>query len=318
MRVAITGCSGYLAGQLIPHLLADEAVSEVIGLDVSPPRMQPPRMSFLQRDIRDADLGESLLELDIDVMAHLAFILNPTKDEDFMRSINVEGTRNILTACESSGIRRVLVTSSASAYGAREVNTPLLNEDTHLPAPEEIGFPYARHKIEQELICDDFKDSLEIIRARPVAVLGPNTDNFIQKMLTQPSLVTLRDFNPELQFVHERDLGFALYCLLKNGENGAYNIAAPDTIPIHDIADVIGRPLRRYSTKILTRVTAMLWRLGRAAVPAEYLPYIQYPWTVDTAKAETAGFKARWSSVDALRQLNARTTDLVRSPADDR
>ncbi|MDA1140890.1 MAG: NAD-dependent epimerase/dehydratase family protein [Planctomycetota bacterium] len=318
MRVAVTGCSGYLAGQLIPHLLADEAISEVIGLDVLPPRLQPPGMSFLQRDIRDEHLGESLLELDIDVMAHLAFILNPTKDEAFMRSINVDGTRNILAACESSGIRRVLVTSSASAYGAREVNTSMLNEDTPLPAPEEIGFSYARHKIEQELICDEFRDSLEIIRARPVAVLGPNTDNFIQKMLTQPSLVTLRDFNPDMQFVHERDLGYALYCLFKNGESGAYNIAAPDTIKIHDIAEIIRRPLKRYPTKLLTRVTALLWRLGRAAVPAEYLPYIQYPWTVDTAKAEKAGFKARWSTVDALRQLNARTTDLVRSPADDK
>ena len=317
MRVAITGCSGYLAGQLIPHLLADEAVTEVIGLDVLAPRLQPPGMSFLRRDVRDETLADSLLDLDIDVMAHLAFILNPTKDEDFMRSINVDGTRNILAACERSGIRRVLVTSSASAYGAREVNTPLLNEDTALPPPAEIGFSYARHKIEQEQVCDEFKDSIEIVRARPVAVLGPNTDNFIQKMLTQPSLVTLRDFNPEMQFVHERDLGYALYCLLKNGERGVYNIAAPDTIRIHDIAEVIGRPLKRYSTKMLMRVTAMLWKIGRAAVPPEYLPYIQYPWTVDTAKAEKAGFRARFSSVDVLRQLNARTSDLVRSPADD-
>lgn len=67
MRIAVTGCSGYLAGQLIPHLLADPEIDEVIGIDVTAPRFQPPGMTFVQRD---DDLDMTLIDLNVDARAY--------------------------------------------------------------------------------------------------------------------------------------------------------------------------------------------------------------------------------------------------------
>ncbi|MBI2191458.1 MAG: NAD-dependent epimerase/dehydratase family protein [Planctomycetes bacterium] len=317
MRIAVTGCAGYLAGQLIPHLLADESVSEVVGIDVSPPKLLPSRMSFLRMDVRNPDLGRHLVDLQVDVAAHLAFILNPIRDVSYMRSINVDGTRNVLEACTSAGIHRVMVTSSASAYGASPDHPARLTEDMPLPDPSGVSFSYAQHKIEQEHVCDEFEDALAIVRARPVAVVGPSMENFIQRLLLQKALIAVRGFNPEMQFLHERDLGLGLSLLVLKARPGAYNIAPADSVRLYDIASILDRPLKLYSPHLLSRMTAMLWRLGRASVPAEYQPFIMYPWTVSVEKMRAeVGFAARWTSVEALRCLTRRFDTLVRSPAD--
>lgn len=318
MRIAVTGCSGYLAGQLIPHLLADSEISQVIGIDVTPPRLLPPGMCFLRMDIRHPDLGGHLRKLGVDALAHLAFILNPMKDLSLMRSINVDGTRNVLAACASSGVAHVLVTSSASAYGASPNNQPGLAEETPLPGPEEVTFSYARHKIEQERACEEFQDRLAIVRARPVAVVGAATDNFIQRLLLQKAIIATKGFNPEMQFLHERDLGLGLYLLLRRGRPGAYNLAPTDSVRLYDIAPILGRPLKLYSPQVLSKMTGMFWRLGRAMVPPEYLPFIMYPWTVSVEKArQEVGFQARHSSVESLRSLIFAPGSVERSPAEE-
>jgi UDP-glucose 4-epimerase len=54
----------------------------------------------------------------VHLLVHLAFILNPSHDEHLMYDVDVNGTHNVLEAGGAAGTPQVLVTSSASAYGA--------------------------------------------------------------------------------------------------------------------------------------------------------------------------------------------------------
>jgi nucleoside-diphosphate-sugar epimerase len=53
-----------------------------------------------------------------DALVHLAFVVNPMHDEQAMYEIDVGGTQNVLDAASTAGTGQLLVTSSATAYGA--------------------------------------------------------------------------------------------------------------------------------------------------------------------------------------------------------
>lgn len=84
----------------------------------------------------------------VDVAIHLAWVLNPIKDAMRMTEVNLGGTRHFLDACARHGVRRVLVASSTTAYGARPSN-PVPLDESH-PVRGEQPFQYAREKAVME------------------------------------------------------------------------------------------------------------------------------------------------------------------------
>ena len=68
-----------------------------------------------------------------------------------MYHIDVGGTQNVLEAAEGAGVQQVLVTSSATAYGAFPDNpVPMTEEHPVRGVPD---FEYARDKAESDRLC---------------------------------------------------------------------------------------------------------------------------------------------------------------------
>src|SRR5438067_7062276 len=130
MRYVITGGSGYIGSRLIERLVGRDDTERVVIADVRPPRSFRPKVEFSELDVRDRDGVRSLLERERpDVLVHLAFVLNPMHDEHTMYEIDVGGTHNVLEAASATGVEQVLVTSSATAYGAFPDNPVPIDED---------------------------------------------------------------------------------------------------------------------------------------------------------------------------------------------
>src|SRR5688572_13160178 len=93
--------------------------------------MRPgPKTEFVKGDVRDFEAMRSLLERERpDALVHLAFVLNPIHDEARMYDIDVNGTEAVLRAATEAGTGHVLVTSSATAYGAFPDNPVPITED---------------------------------------------------------------------------------------------------------------------------------------------------------------------------------------------
>ncbi len=200
MRVLITGSSGYIGSRLLPLML--EAGDTVIGVDINPPSLSNPRFEFHQMDIRDPAL-ESLFQ-GVDVVLHLAFVVDPLRDKEKMASIDIDGTSNVLSACAKHGISRLVVASSATVFGAHPDNPVPLNEDSPTrPNPEHV---YACHKETVERLVADFSrenTGCQVLVLRPVIVMGRRVDNFMSRYLEFPIVPVVKDKNPPLQFVHE-------------------------------------------------------------------------------------------------------------------
>ncbi len=300
MRYVITGGSGYIGSRLVKRLARDEATERIVICDVRPPREQDPKVVYERLDVRDnARAREILTRERPDTLIHLAFVLNPIHDQDTMYEVDVNGTSNVLEAATAAGVGHVLVTSSATAYGAFPDNPVPLTEQH--PVRGVPAFEYARDKAESDRICqlwaNQHPDATMTI-VRPCVVFGPTVDNFIVRLLTkQPFLAELGGPAPDLQFVHEDDLVEALVRLLDGRHGGAFNIAADGVMTLREAAEAIGLPVRRVPRRLYWALVTLLWRLRLSEAPPGYLHFVENPWIVSNDKLKsTLGWEPRHSS----------------------
>jgi UDP-glucose 4-epimerase len=183
-------------------------------------------------------------------------------------------------------VGQVLVTSSATAYGAFPDNPIPITEDQ--PVRGVPDFEYARDKADSDRICqlwaNQHPDRVMTI-VRPCVVFGPTVDNFIVRLLSaQPFLADLGGPQPPVQFVHEDDLVDALSALLDGRHPGAFNVAADGTMTLRECAETIGLPVRRVPRSLYRALVALLWHLRLSEAPPGYLHFVANPWVVSNEK----------------------------------
>jgi UDP-glucose 4-epimerase len=300
MKYLITGGSGYIGGRLI-DLLTQSEDSEVVNLDLRPPAVPRPRTRFLQMDIRDRGM-RSLLESERpDALVHLAFVLNPIRDEHKMYDIDVNGTQNVLDAAAAAGVSQVLVASSTTAYGAFPDNPVPLTEEH--PVRGLPSYEYARDKTEIDRLCQlwaaQHPDRVMTI-VRPTIVFGPNVDNYIVRFwITSPFFPLLDGNDPDWQFVHEEDVVEAMSRLLLERRAGIFNLTADGTIKLSECARLAGLKTRRMPARVYRRIAKAAWalRLPRVEAPPGQIDFLLYPWIASNEKLKAElGWTPRYTS----------------------
>lgn len=147
MRIAlVTGGSGFFGGILKRALL--ERGWRVVNIDLVKDDDRHPELTSIQGDIRNRQLlDESTHGQKIDVVFHCAAILaHAVKDQKFLWSSNVDGTRSIITFAKDHNIPKAIFTSSNCLWG-ENFGRPIREDDE--PNPVEI---YGQSKWEGEKI----------------------------------------------------------------------------------------------------------------------------------------------------------------------
>ncbi|HMC07142.1 MAG TPA: NAD-dependent epimerase/dehydratase family protein [Solirubrobacterales bacterium] len=309
MRYLITGGSGYIGSRLIEILGQRDEAEAIVNVDVRPPGRPHPKASFVRGDVRDSTSIRELLERhEPEVLVHLAFILNPIRDEASMYDVDVNGTEAVLRAAADAGTAQVLVTSSATAYGAFPDNPKPIAEDW--PVRGQPDFSYARHKADADRLCQLWAlqnpDRVMTI-VRPSIVLGPNVDNYISRGWQNSSFMPILDgVDEEFQLVHEDDVVSAIVGLLDAKAGGAFNVAADGTLRWGESAEMIGLKTRRMSLRTTRRIYAVAWALHapRIESPPGNLAFIRYPWVVSNEKLKA---EIGWEPSADTRQIFVET-----------
>jgi nucleoside-diphosphate-sugar epimerase len=134
MKILITGGAGYVGTSLIPQLLKNKYKVHVydnllFGGDAILPFFRDPNFEFTRGDIRNLEHLKKIVK-DKDVIIHLAAIVGfPAcrKDPDLAKSVNVDGTQNLINATTKDQL--IIYGSTGSNYGDVEnictENTPL-------------------------------------------------------------------------------------------------------------------------------------------------------------------------------------------------
>ena len=316
-RLAITGSSGYLGSKLVEYFRQRDSGIRILGVDLREPTRVAPDQ-FLRLDILSSELGAALVGFAPDTIIHGAFAFQPMRDERRMREINVEGSRNVLRAAGQSRPRRLLVVSSATAYGAWPDNPVPLDESAPLRARHE--FRYAADKTELEQLVQSFAAEhaeIAVSCVRPALVGGPQMDNYLSRFIFgMPFLVRIDGCDTPLQFVHEADVAAAIHAILCANGRGAYNLAPPDWSTISEIAQATNRRVFSLPFWLVYATHWLAWtsRLPIHESPASFLYFVRYPWVVAPHRlTRELGYKFQFSSRDTLREIIQHTRQTRRS-----
>ncbi len=296
--VAVTGIAGYIGRHLLARLEAMPEVTRVIGVDVEEP-LGSPKLEFHQLDVRDARLAKVFVGADI--VVHLAFKLDPIRDEDRMRSINVDGTRNVLDAVAATGVRKLVYPSSATVYGARPDNDVPLGEES--PVRPNTDFAYAMHKLETERLVEAFRAAhpdVLVTVFRSAVVFGPNVDNFLSRVLEAPRLLTVSGYEPPFQVVHEEDFVDALALAIQRDIPGVYNLAADGWLEHAEVLALSGKKRAAVPEEVAFSMADRLWRSGLSIAPPAELHFVMHPWALDNTKLRAAGWTPKHSNRETL------------------
>ncbi len=103
MRVAITGATGNVGTSVLAALADAPEVEEIVAIARRPAQLPDPRVRFHVADVSRDDLVTPLQ--DVDAVIHLAWLIQPSRDEAITRATNVEGTERLLQAVAQAGVQ---------------------------------------------------------------------------------------------------------------------------------------------------------------------------------------------------------------------
>jgi dihydroflavonol-4-reductase len=185
MRVMLTGATGFLGGHLLARLRAAgvaeiaavvrsrDAGERLAGLGVNP----------FRGSIEDpGSLREALLQ-PTDCIFHVAADTSPWRGHEARQNrTNIDGTRNVLDSAQARGVRRIVHTSSVSAFGQQEQT--LTESSPRLGKQSWINYERTKAIAEELVLEADAHGRIEAVVLNPAHILGPgDTHNWARMFL---------------------------------------------------------------------------------------------------------------------------------------
>jgi UDP-glucose 4-epimerase len=319
MQIVVTGATGNVGTSLLGALADDSRVTSVLGIARRPPEVTFAKTRWIAADVGRDDLVAHLRGAD--VVVHLAWVIQPSRDLHELRRINVEGSGRVFDAVASAGVGALVYASSVGAYsrgpkrdgGAEE---PRVDESW----PTE-GIPtsfYSRHKAEVERMLDSFEaqhPSIRVVRLRPALIFKKEAASEIRRLFIGPLLpnfLVRSSFVPAVpdidllrfQAVHSHDVGDAYRRAAVGDARGAFNIAADPVLGPEELAEVFeARPVKT-PPALVRAAAAATWRLRLQPSPEGWVDMGYQAPLMNTSRArEELGWVPKYSSIEALREL---------------
>jgi UDP-glucose 4-epimerase len=298
--VVVTGISGNL-GRAVAKLLHVEA--HVVGVDRRPLRDKPKDVEHLQVDLRKARVEDVFRKRQVDAVVHLGIMHDPRVAFSEAHSFNLLGTQKILDLCVRHGVRKLVVLSSANAYGPRPDNSNFLTEEAPLMAADRDSD--VRDLVELDMYAQSFvwrHPEIETVILRPVNIVGPTVRNAPSNYLRLARPVVAMGFDPMLQLIHEVDAARALVQALRPGVRGVYNVTGPGEVPLSAVLRELGREPIPVPHFLLRPAMRRLFRAGLVSFPAAELDHLQDLCVVDGSRAAREwGWAPRFTLRETIR-----------------
>lgn len=265
MRVAVTGCAGFIGSHLVDHLLKEG--QEVIGIDnFSSGSMsnlsnatENENFRLIEGDIlSEEDLDE--LMTDVDTVYHLA--ANPDvrigiEDTQTHLNQNILGTYNVLEMMRRKKVSLISFTSTSTVYGEAE----------KIPTPENYGplIPislYGASKLACEALISSYcyTFDLKALIFRFANVVGRRSGHgvihdFISKLENDPSRLEILGASPGTlkSYCYIQDCIDSILSAEKSCTEkvGIYNIGSVDVLDVEAIADIVCGEMKIQNVKYI-------------------------------------------------------------------
>jgi nucleoside-diphosphate-sugar epimerase len=313
MRVVVVGASGNVGTSVLGALAAESQIESVVGVCRRLPSRQFAKVEWRGADVVTSPLAE--LFKGADAVVHLAWAIQPARDRETVRAINVDGSRRVFAAVAAAGVPALVYASSVGAYAPGPKDRRV---DESWPT---TGIPtsfYSTHKAEVERLLDRFEveqPEVRCVRLRPGLVFKREAASAVRRLfagpllpgsLVRPSLIPVVPDVRRLvvQAVHGDDLGEAYRLAVVQEARGAFNIAAEPPLDPQELARLLDAQPVPVSTRVLRAAADLTFRLRVQPTEPGWLDIALGTPLMDISRArEELGWQPRVSAGDALLDL---------------
>ncbi len=239
MNIAITGGAGLIGTELCKIF---NQKHNVTVLDFKEPKIS--EINFIKIDIENTqEIIDSTKE--IDVIIHLAAALGVIETEkNPVRTLDVNsiGTKNVLEACRTNNIKKIIFSSSSEIYGEPE-HIPIKETDRITPITT-----YGISKLMAEEYIKSYSKAhgINYTIFRLFNVYGEEQANrwvvpeFVKKIVNDDEVTIHGDGSQIRAFCHVSDIANAFSYALEKGDNQIFNIGNNlEPISIKELANRI-------------------------------------------------------------------------------
>ena len=262
--VSVTGASGRLGNVLVRHLLArgDQVRVLVMPGDPQAASLEGLELERVEGSVLDRPSLDALVE-GAQGVYHLAALIDLGSDRaGKVWAVNVEGTRNVIAACQAAGARMVHCSSHA-ALQRWPVEQPL-DEQRPLALDEKCAYHRSKAHAE-ESVLEAVAAGLDAVVCSPATLTGPH--DFAPSLFGGALIDLYKGKIPILldvvcDYADSRDVVDAMIQAMLRGRKGERYLLSGQVLDMLELAAI----LREVTGRAMPKRSLPLW-VGWAALP---------------------------------------------------
>ncbi len=261
--IFVTGGSGLLGQQLLKKLVHENEQVKALYRKNIPQFEGSDKVDWVEGDIVDINFLEEVLE-GVQYVYHCAGLVsfNP-KDKEQLFKVNVEGTANVVNACLTSSVSKLLFVSSVAALG-RIRKDEQVNE-TMQWTEETSNSTYGKTKYLAEMeVWRGIAEGLDAVIVNPVIILGGSSWESGSTAIFKSVYNEFPWYTDGVSgFVDVDDVASAMLLLMNSNVSAQRYILSADNISyktlFDSIADAFGK--KKPNKKVTPFMAALVWRI---------------------------------------------------------
>lgn len=302
-KILITGATGRVGKHLVNALLNQ---GEKVRALVKEKTVENENVEIFYGDLLDKESLKKAVE-NVDIIYHLAAVVDYLAPKDIMFDVNVIGTKNLL---EVSKAKKFIYLSSTASMGKKLKEIPA-NEST----PCHPSDFYGQTKLDAEKFVKE--NGGIVLRSADVFGSGFTEGyDYVISGLEDGSLPVIGDGKNFIQWIHIDDLIQALLLVKDNGKPGeVYIVAGKEVKTLNECLELLAKYLKvespkKHVSKFLAK-TLINYKMFKAKIKKErpkvipeYINKMTANRSFDISKAKKElGFEPRISYEDAVREM---------------
>jgi UDP-glucose 4-epimerase len=331
-RIAVVGASGNVGTALLSRLASAPDVEDLTAIARRVPSAVPPydAARWVSCNVAAPEAQSTLVETfrGADTIVQLAWAIQPSHDERYLRRTNVGGSAAVFDAAAAAGVGHIVYASSVGTYAPGPKDRPVTES---WPATGVSSSSYGRHKAAVESWLDGWETrhpDVVVTRIRSGLVfqrraarqiarfyLGPLVPTSLLGRIPLPFLPLSRRL--VLQALHADDLAEAYLLAIRARLGGPVNVAADPVLGPQELAAAVrARGVLPVPLRLLRAVAAASWHLRIQPTSPGWVDLAGSVPIMDTTRARSElGWQPRMSSTQALEELVAGLADRAGAPS---
>jgi len=290
LKILVTGSRGFIGSALVKELQRRGHFVKEFDL-------------ILGDDLRKKQHCSKAVK-GMEIVIHLAALLEETASLSDLREVNVKGTENLLEASAKERIKQFIFLSTVGVMGG-------IKQKVSESAPLNPKTKYEKSKAEAEKIVLNSQELLPITILRSAMVLGPNSYWKEIISLIKKGFPIIGSGKNNFQIIYYKDLISAILFVLNNPktENSLFIVAEEKGKILREFYSLTQKELgikREIKTtpKFLALIPSFLYRfIGKKSILLpEHIERLVRERNYSIEKIKSLGWNPYWSTEEAVKE----------------